>query len=196
MTIRTDSEFRLLLRRHPGNALRSKRGSAFGAPHDRAFTLLELLVVLVILVIAGVAALPFISGAGNVPVQAAADVVAADLAYAKSLAISRSRTYSVVFDTEAKTYEIRDLWDNVIDHPIKKGFEYEVDIASDSRFVGVDFNSVDFDSTSVIKFNSLGTPLAADGTYLEDAGEVTLTCGTMSRTISIEPTTGVITTDN
>ena len=196
MTIRTDSEVLLVQWGRPSGALRSDWGSALALPERRAFTLLEVLVVLVILVIAGVAALPFISSAGNVPVQAAADMVAADLAYAKSMATTRGQTYSVMFDTSGETYEIRDQFGTVIDHPIKKGFEYEVDFASDSRFAQLDIESADFDGWSIIKFNYLGSPQAGDGDDLVSSGEITLTCGSESRTISIEPMTGVITTNN
>ena len=197
MTIRTNNDVLPVKRDCHGNTLGSDKGSAGDC---RAFTLIEVLMVVAILVIAGIAAMPFISSAGDVAVQAAADVLAADLEYAKSMAMSRGQSYSVVFDIDAETYSIvRDANDTVIDHPIKKGFPYTVDFANDSRFAQVDIESVDFDSSTTpeIEFDYLGSPHETGETDdLANPGVVTLTRGSMTWTVSIEPVTGVITKSN
>ncbi len=195
MTIQTEKSFLLAKRGRNSNALRSGKASV-GLSEARAFTLVEVLVVVALLIIAGVAAIPLISGAGSVSVQAAADMVAADLEYAKSMAVSRGQSYSVLFDIADETYSVRDQSGTVIGHPVKQGFDYVVDFANDSRFAGLDIGSVNFDSTTEVKFDYLGSPEAADGTDLVNSGVVTLAHGAMTGTVSIEPVTGVITTSD
>jgi prepilin-type N-terminal cleavage/methylation domain-containing protein len=199
MTIRTNNDVLPVKRDRHGNAVRPGRGSVPALPDRHAFTLIEVLMVVAILVIAGIAAMPLISSAGDVAVQAAADVLAADLEYAKSMAMSRGQSYSVVFDIDAETYSIKDQGGAVIDHPIKKGFTYVVDFANDPRFAQVNIESVNFDSTSEIKFDYLGTPRVVAGGVevdLVNPGVITLTRGSMTWTVSIEPVTGVITKNN
>ena len=81
---------------------------AIEAAGRRGFTLIELMVVLVIMAIAAAIAVPMFSGAGTIEVEAAGHVVAADLEYARSLAISRQQTYSVVFDAAGESYQVED----------------------------------------------------------------------------------------
>jgi hypothetical protein len=134
-----------------------------------------------------------------VAVQAAADIVAADLGYAKSMAVSRGQSYSVEFYIDDEKYEVQDQVGTVVGHPIKKGSTYEVDFANDSRFAQVDIESVDFDSTSEIRFDYLGTPRVVTGGVevdLADPGVITLTRGSMTCTVWIEPVTGAITTNH
>ena len=121
--------------------------------HRRGFTLAEVLIVVAIIVIAAMIAVPMMSSGGSVQVQSAANMIAADLEYAKSMAIGRQQNYAVVFDTANDSYEIRDYnsvsgrWE-VIDHPVKIGFQYVVNFSTDSRLDAVDVNSIDFDPGS------------------------------------------------
>jgi len=198
MKTRTNSDVLYVQQACHGTTLNPDKGAAGDCC---AFTLVEVLLVITLLVIAALAVIPLVSSAGNVAVQAAADLLVADLAYAKSMAVSRGENYSVVFDTDAETYSIvRDANDTVIKHPIKKGFPYTVDFANDSRFALVDIESVDFDSESELEFDHLGAPQKTDEadatTDLVDPGVITLTRGSMTWTVSIEPETGAITTSH
>jgi type II secretory pathway pseudopilin PulG len=194
MTIRTDNDV-LRVQRDRHGKLRSVKGSGLALPDRRAFTLAEMLMVVVILIIAALAIIP---SAGSAAAQAAADIVAADLEYAKSMAVSRGQSYSVAFYIDEEKYEVKDPDDAIIGHPIKPG-NYVVNFAQDSRLAGVEIESVDFDSTSEIVFDYLGSPHAAgaaDGADLVDTGVVKLTCGSVKWKISIERVTGVITKSN
>ena len=88
------------------------------------FTMVEIVIVVVIIAIAALAAVPMMSSAASLQIRSAANMIAADLEYAKSMAISRGQNYSVVFDKDADSYKIVDPLGNVIQHPIKKGFTY------------------------------------------------------------------------
>ena len=61
---------------------------------SNGFTIVELLIVVVIIAIAAMAAIPLSSSAASTQVRSAAQMVAADLEYAKSMSISRGQSYS------------------------------------------------------------------------------------------------------
>jgi prepilin-type N-terminal cleavage/methylation domain-containing protein len=149
-----------------------------------AFTVVEILIVVVIMAIAAMIAVPMISSAETFQIRSAANIIAADLEYAKSMAISRGQYYSVVFDTANESYEIQDHDGIVIPHPIKKGESlYEVDFENDSRLSRVEIVSTNFNGDTVA-FDYLGSP--------DNGGDVTLQAGTITRTVSVEPVTGYI----
>jgi len=198
MQTRTDNDVLCVKRYCHDNTLEADKAPVRDC---HAFTLIEVLMVVALLVIAAVAALPLISSAGSVAVQAAADVLAADLEYAKSMAMSRGEPYSVEFYIDDEKYEVQDQGGTVIDHPIKKGFTYVVNFATDPRLNQVNIASVDFDGSTTleIKFDYLGSPHTVNGSNLVelvDPGVITLTRGSMTWTVSIEPVTGVITKSN
>jgi len=155
------------------------------------FTLVELLVVVVILAIAAAMAVPMFSGAAGFQVQSAANMIAADLEYAKSMAISRQQQYGIVFDSAADTYQVVDQNDTVIEHPVKVGFQYTVNFSGDSRLKSVDLATANFDGTDTIKFDYLGSPLRSDGNPM-NSGTITLQGGGTAMTVTVEPVTGYI----
>jgi len=156
----------------------------------RGFTVIEILIVVVIIGIAALIAVPMMSSAGSIQIRAAANMIAADLEYAKSMAISRGQNYSVVFDENAESYSIKKDG-SVIKHPVKKPFDYVINFQSDSRLNRVDIVDADFDATSEIKFDYLGSPYSGDGTPLNN-GIITLQAAGITKTITVEPVTGYI----
>lgn len=163
--------------------------------HVGGFTMIEIIVVVVILSIAAAMAVPMLSSAGTMQIRAAGNMVAADLEYAKSMAISRGQRYSVEFDKTAETYRLVDQSGNVIPHPVKLGFSYVVDFKNDSRLSRVGILDADFDTTSKVTFNYLGSPYNGSGTDL-NSGVVTLQAGGVTKTVRVEPVTGFITVSN
>jgi hypothetical protein len=132
--------------------------------------------------------------------RAAVTMVAADLEYAKSLSISRGHGYAVVFNKDAESYQIEDLngpvGDRVIDHPVRKGFKYIVNFASDSRLGQVNIVDASFNGTNTVSFNYLGSPVDETGSDLLYSGKVKLGAGGATRTVSVQPVTGYISTSN
>ena len=157
----------------------------------KAFTLLELVLVMVIIVIAAVLAVPMMGSAADIQVRSAANMVASDLEYAKSMAISRQQNHSVVFDTANESYEIRNASGTVIAHPLKGG-SFVVNLQTDSRISRVDIASADFDSQSTVTFDYLGSPYNGSGTAL-NSGQITLQAQDFTMTINVEPMTGYVT---
>jgi len=169
----------------------------------RGFTLIELMVVIVILAIAAAVVVPMASSAGSMQLRAAANMVAADLEYAKSMAISRGQRYAVVFNATTEAYQIEDLSllvtdpARIVDHPVKKGFKYVISFRNDGRLSQVDIASVSFDGTSTVAFDSLGSPYNGNSPLGPlNNGVVTLQAGGVTKTVRVEPVTGFITISN
>ena len=158
----------------------------------KAFTLIELIVVMVIIAIAAVLAVPMISSAADVQVRSAANMIAADLEYAKSMAISRQQNHSVVFDTANESYEVRDASGTVILHPVKAGSDFVVDLQADSRLSRVDIVSADLDSQTTVTFDYLGSPYNSTPSPL-NSGQINLQAGSFTMTVNVEPMTGYVT---
>jgi prepilin-type N-terminal cleavage/methylation domain-containing protein len=157
----------------------------------KGFTLVELLIVIAIISIAALTAIPMMSSAASMQIRSAANMLAADLEYAKSLAISRAQYFSVVFDVGADSYQIEDQYGNVLPHPVRKGFNYVIDFQNDGRLDKVDIISVDFDTTNEVKYDYLGSPYNGGGTPL-NSGVVSLQAGGATTTITVEPVTGFV----
>ena len=155
------------------------------------FTLVELLIVIAIISIAALTAIPMMSSAASMQIRSAANMMTADLEYAKSMAISRAQYFSVVFDAGAESYRIEDQYGNVLPHPVKKGFDYEIDFQNDGRLNKVDIISVDFDSTSEVKFDYLGSPWNGNDNPLNN-GVINLQAGSTNTIITVEPVTGYV----
>jgi prepilin-type N-terminal cleavage/methylation domain-containing protein len=169
-----------------------KRNGKYSLEHRfEAFTLVELLIVVAIISIAALTAIPMMSSAASMQIRSAANMVAADMEYAKSLAISRAQNFSVVFDVAADSYQIEDQVGNVLPHPVKKGFNYVINFQNDGRLDKVDISSVNFDATNEVKFDYLGSPYNGGGTPL-NSGVISLQAGGMTTTVTVEPVTGFV----
>jgi prepilin-type N-terminal cleavage/methylation domain-containing protein len=170
-------------------------GAGLGLYVRVGFTFIEILIVIVLIGIVAMIAVPMISSSASMQIHSAANIIAADLEYAKSMAISRGQNFSVVFDKSAESYRIENQDGDVITHPVKKGFDYIVSFADDSRLDSVDIVDVDFDpgSNQTITFDYLGSPHSGtEATNPLNSGIITLQAGGITKTISIEAVTGYI----
>jgi type II secretion system protein H len=159
------------------------------------FTLVEIIIVVVIIAITAMVVVPLVGSAAGVQLRSAANMIAADLEYAKSMAISRGQSFSVVFDKTAESYSVKNQDGDIIQHPVRKGFDYVIDFRADSRLNKVDIVDVDFDSTSEIKFDYLGSPYNGSNNPL-NSGVISLQARTTTATVRVEPVTGFISIEN
>jgi len=158
------------------------------------FTIIEVLLVVVIIAIAAMMVVPMFSSADSMQLRSAANMIAADLEYAKSMAITRGQNFSVVFDETAGSYRIEDQHGVVIAHPVKRGFDYDVNLQNE-RLDKVDIVDADFDSQPTITFDYLGSPYSGTGIANPlNSGVITLQTKATGEVISvgIEPVTGFI----
>jgi prepilin-type N-terminal cleavage/methylation domain-containing protein len=153
---------------------------------QNGFTLIEIIIVIVIISIAALIAIPMLGSAGDIQVRAAADMIAADLEYAKSMAVSRQKSYWVIFDTAAESYRLEDDT-GIITHPVNAGKLYSVNFKNDSRVNQVNIYSVSFAGSQVV-FDYLGSP--------DNGGQIVLTGGGKTVTVSVEAVTGYISVSN
>lgn len=160
----------------------------FSESHFRGFTLIELIIVIVIISIAALTAIPMMSSAAGMQIRSAANMITADLEYAKSMAISRAQNFSVIFDAGAESYRIEDQYGNVLPHPVKKGFDYIMDFKNDGRLNKVDITDVNFNATSSVQFDCLGSP--------DNGGTISLQAKGVTATVSVESVTGFISITN
>lgn len=182
-----------MMQQRYGCACGDRSKTAARERYTDGFTLVEVLIVIVILAIAAAVVVPMASSAGGTQIRAATNMLAADLEYAKSLAISTGRMHWVVFDKTAETYQIEDV-NGVIPHPIKKGTAtYVVDFQSDGRLDRVDIVDASFDLTSRVGFDYLGSPFSGSGSGSPlNNGVVTLQASGVTKTVNVEPVTGFI----
>lgn len=162
------------------------------------FTMIELMIVMVILAIAAAIVVPMASSAGSMQLRAAVNMVAADLEYAKSMAISRGQRYAVVFDSTTESYRITDEAGTTISHPVKIGFPYAVDFRNDGRLSQVNIVTANFDGVGTVSFDYLGSPYhgTAGSAGPLNSGVISLQAGGVTRTVTVEPVTGFIAVSN
>ncbi len=159
-----------------------------------AFTLVELVIVMMIMAILAAIAVPLYTSAASVQLKTAANMIACDLEYAKSMAMSTGRSYSVVFNDSNESYRIKDANDNDVNHPVHIGAKYVVSFANDSRLNKVDIVSANFNSKNGVRFDYLGAPYAHDDSSDSplNNGSVQLRAEGNRLTVRVEPVTGYV----
>lgn len=165
---------------------------------NNGFTLIEIIMVVVILGIAAMIAVPMLSSAADMKVRAAANRLAADLDYAKGMAVTHQKGYAVVFDPANESYDIRvEPYGtvNIIDNPVRPNTPYRVDFTTDSNMSQVKIDTVAFNSATnhTIVFDYLGSPFCGDPVSALNSGRITLQAGDFTIYVDIEPMTGYVT---
>jgi len=162
------------------------------------FTLVEIMIVVVLLGIVSLLAIPMVSNAADMQVRAAANRIAADLDYAKGLAVTHQQSYSIVFSPSGESYTIQDEGGTAIEHPVNPG-SFVIDFSTDGNFSRVDLVDADFDSdmSNAITFDYLGSPYRGTDTSAPmNVGLIELSSDNFTLYVKIEPVTGYITIDD
>ena len=179
-----------------------KISSAQAAFH-RSVTLMELVIVISILAVSSALIIPVALSQNNSQLDKAAWRIIADLQYVQSQAICTRKTQSIIFDVSQQFYFYpkADNPSMVEKDPITKN-DYKILLGSAcekystlshaEEFPLVTLTSVDLGGVNALYFDSFGLPTAADGSALATA-TITITAGNLSRTITINTTTGGIT---
>ena len=146
---------------------------------NRAFTILELVMVLVALaLLAAVAAPRYASSLANYHVDAAARRVAADLAFVQAQARATSKPQTITFTPAGLRYQVVAV--SGLDN---RAGGYAVDLSADPyRLTGL---TAKFGTKTQITFDQYGTP--------DNAGTVTVAVGTTSKTVTLDAATGKLT---
>ncbi len=176
-------------------------------PKRHGFTLIELLIVISIMAILGAIVLPSATPAVSQRLQAAAQVLASDLGYVRSLAVSNGSTYRVTIDSGNNRYVIEHSGTNASLDTLPPGPFWAASDPSTQHIV--DLDSLPMLSRGGIQLagvaTSMGTligevefgPLGA--TTESDETKIWFTAGTGSEQRSIavlvNPVTGLATVD-
>ncbi|RKY11693.1 MAG: hypothetical protein DRP52_05590 [Planctomycetota bacterium] len=152
-----------------------------------------------ILGIAAAMAVPMFSGAADMQVRSAANRIAADIDYAKGLAITHQQSYSLVFSGDSYTIQKAD--GTSVPNPLTGAISFVVNFSTDSRLSQVSIDSADFDpdSSDTITFDYLGSPYSGETTAPGNSlnsGQITLEAGSFSLTVDVEPVTGYVTIED
>ena len=154
----------------------------------RAFTLVELIIVVAVLAIAAGLAVPMFSQTSAEKLRAAANVLAADLAFTKVESIAHGDDLRViVFNSTDDQYHIAAASDDAtpITNPItRQPYLVSYGSGSVSSLTDVTIDSYSLDGDDRLGFNIYGgTDQATDAT-------ITLECDGKTITVTVNPGTG------
>lgn len=150
---------------------------------DSGFTLVEVLLVVVLsLILAGVV-LPAAHTLDDQVVLADAQVLAADLEFARARAIATGVEHRVVFRVGKDKYVVQSPPGTVLEEPLSKK-PWRRKLAEDPNGPGTDLVSADFGGERSVTFDASGAPQAG--------GTVVLRVGNFEARVVVEAVTGDI----
>lgn len=159
---------------------RSQQSFRFGHVQCRgAFSLLDMVVTLAIIgLMAGVAAPRFGHALKEYRLDAAANRIASDLAFARKRARTTGATETVTFDLASHTYSFSSIED-----PDSPGRPYAVTLKESPYEVQI--SRVKFGASKAVTFNGYGFP--------ESPGKMVISIGKSTRTLVVDSVTGSVT---
>lgn len=144
----------------------------------RALTLMDTIITVMIIGILVAVAAPRVARTLQwMRVQSAADRVAADLRLARQHARTQSTLVTVSFSSASRQYKISGVMDR--DRPSQP---YVVRL--DKSPYDLTFLAVDFGGNQDVQFDQYGQP--------DNGGTVTVACGTLWKTLTLDPDTGKV----
>jgi prepilin-type N-terminal cleavage/methylation domain-containing protein len=165
----------------------------------RGFTLVEILCVVVILGIAAAMIAPSIGTRDDLNAAAAARAVMADITYARNRAIAMQAMQYMPFNVAGQSYAICSSMSpqTYVQHPVNLTnyiTTFGAGELAGSSLVSVNFNG----GPTVLAFDELGAPYSYDttaqlATPINGTGQIVVSSGQVSLTITIQQDTGQLT---
>ncbi len=156
----------------------------------KGFTLIELVVIITIVGILAVAVLVSGTAKGPVRLEAACQRLALDLRYMQEMAMAEQVRFGISFDASDESYfGFRVNTSTKAQDPHTQG-DLEIEFDEMKEFSEIGIVSTNF--SDAVEFDSIGAPYNASAVALMSEGIVTLTDGTNTRTVRIQPATGKV----
>jgi Tfp pilus assembly protein FimT len=171
------------------------------------FTLVEFMIVVMTLGVVALLALPMFGAAlEEARLSGAASEIVTALEFAQLTALNSGRETRVTVDHTADTILVEQFRNSVdllgeqselaasdvegggfavMAHPVNRGTDYNISLANDARFNGVDISAAVFGSSNSVVFKTLGEP--------SDGGTVTLTSSSSQLVVTVDSLTGKVT---
>lgn len=161
---------------------------------SRGFTAIELIVILVIVGILSVFVFITLDPYKGIKLNAAAHKVAADVRYARDLAMSTTDWHGVKFQVDPvnqyNVYTTTGTVDANVEDPAKFGSDLVVDLNSN---YGIIISSVNLAGGSQVEFDPYGAPHDdKNGSAFTSSGNIVLGIDSQTKTITITATAGVV----
>ncbi len=161
---------------------------SLGMKRNTAFTLIELIIVFAIAAI--LAAVVVARAPGTKPnLNSVAQQLASDIRYTQSLAMSRAQSYQLILS--ATSYQIQTSSGTVVTNETTGQNTMPMPTQPNYYAVTITLPPTNLPN-NIISFDSSGTPYtdAATTVTLNSAAVITLTSGTNTSTVTIQPQTG------
>ncbi len=167
---------------------------------NRAYTLLEMLMIVAILGIAGALVIPAMGSTGVLRIQAAVRTVVSDITVAQSDAVAYQERRAIVFDADSSSYRMVRVPGDTVDPSVNTMYNkdgpdglYVVDF-EDARYGAARITAVEFDGDQTLIFDSLGGPVeTASGNTPSAGGTIVIEGQGQTFRLTVEPFTGRVT---
>jgi type II secretory pathway pseudopilin PulG len=169
---------------------------------DRAYTLLEVLVMVAVLGLAAAMVVPSMNSTNVLKIQASVRAVVADLTFAQSDALAFQQRRAIVFDLADNSFRVVEVTGATLDpindvllDPTRRDGIMEIDFDEDTAFEGTTILSADFDGDTVLIYDELGGPVQTLTGDTPSIGGTVRLSGSGGRIfdISVEAYTGRVT---
>ncbi len=126
---------------------------------NKAFTLIESIMVMVIIGVLAALAIPRFSSFYNIKFNSAIKKVVSDIRYAQQLAVARHESYKIIFNTSNETYRALRVSDGtaVQDPFTRQPLDPWVNFSTDPQYKGINIFSTSLSGTT-LRFNWQGLP--------------------------------------
>ncbi len=165
---------------------------------ERGFTVIELALVLLLMVLFSMAVLPRITDTlQTMRLRTAAEKLAADVRYARELALSYHDVYGIEFNMATNSYQVFS-WNGatktVVADPFRGGSNLIVDFDDIAEYNGVTISAVNSCAglgclTSEVRVDAFGIPYDGNDNAFTAPASVTLSLAGANRIVRIQPET-------